>query len=154
MDSGSGDKRALYEKVILDHNKNPRNCCEMENPSCKAQGYNALCGDEFTVYLKIDDGKIADVAFHGCGCAISKASASLMTLALKGKTRQEAEALFVKFHQMVTGDPASPVDNQDLGKLAVLCGVREYPVRVKCATLAWHTMLAALEGEQKTVSTE
>jgi len=154
MDTGSNDRRALYEKVILDHNRNPRNCCQMEHPSCKAQGYNALCGDQFTVYLKMEDDKIAEVAFDGCGCAISKASASLMTTALKGKTKEEAEALFVRFHQMVTAEPGTPVPTHDLGKLEVLCGVRDYPVRVKCATLAWHTMMAALEGKEKPVSTE
>jgi nitrogen fixation protein NifU and related proteins len=150
-----GDKRTLYEQVILDHNKNPRNFCEMENPSCEARGYNALCGDQFTIYLKIDDGKISEVTFQGCGCAISKSSASLMTLALKGKTREEAQALFDRFHNMVTSEPSDPADIENLGKLQVLCGVREYPVRVKCATLAWHTMLAALQGKKDSaVSTE
>jgi len=148
------DKRALYEKVILDHNKNPRNCRMMANPSCKAQGYNALCGDQLTVYLKIEDGLISEVTFEGCGCAISKASASVMTTILKGKTREEAEVLFKRFHDMVTSEPDSPSDYEDLGKLEVFCGVREYPVRVKCATLAWHAMLAALEGKTNPASAE
>ena len=148
------DKRVLYEKVILDHNKNPRNCCAMDNPTCTARGYNALCGDQFSIYLKLEDDRIVDVSFEGCGCAISKSSASLMTTVLKGKTRKEAEALFVKFHQMVTSSPDAPVSGQDLGKLEVFCGVREYPVRVKCATLAWHTMLAALQEKTAPVTTE
>lgn len=148
------DKRTLYEQVILDHNKNPRNCRRMEQATCHCDGYNPLCGDQFTVYLKLEDDRIVDVSFEGCGCAISKSSASLMTLALKGKTKKEAEALFVRFHQMVTAEPDAPEPGKELGKLEVFCGVREYPVRVKCATLAWHTMLAALDDKGKPVSTE
>lgn len=140
-------KRTLYEQVILDHNKNPRNCRQMTEPSCKSEGFNALCGDQFTVFLKIEDDKIVDVSFQGCGCAISKSSASIMTTVLKGKTKAEAEALFARFHEMVTSEPDAPVPPGDLGKLEVFCGIREYPVRVKCATLAWHTMIAALENK-------
>lgn len=142
------DRRTLYEQVILDHNKNPRNFCPMPDATCEAKGYNALCGDQFTVYLKVVDGKIEQVTFEGCGCAISKSSASLMTQALRGKTTEEAKTLFERFHKMVTSDPAEPAPIDDVGKLKVLCGVREYPVRVKCATLAWHTMLAALEQKK------
>ena len=150
----SDNKRNLYEKVILDHNKNPRNFAEMPDCDHCADGYNALCGDQFTVYLKVEDGVIADVTFKGCGCAISKSSASIMTTLLKGKTPQEAEELFTKFHKLVTAPPDAPAEEQDLGKLAVFCGVRDYPVRVKCATLAWHTMLAALDEKKEVVSTE
>jgi nitrogen fixation NifU-like protein len=144
----SKDRRALYEQVILEHNRSPRNFCRMANPTCEAKGYNALCGDQFTVYLKLLDGKIEEVSFEGCGCAISKSSASLMTQALRGKTAAEAKTLFERFQKMVTSDPAEPAPVEDVGKLEVLCGVREYPVRVKCATLAWHTMIAALEKEK------
>ena len=142
-------KRTLYEQVILDHNKNPRNCRAMSNASCASEGFNALCGDQFTVFLKLEDDKIVDVSFQGCGCAISKSSASIMTTVLKGKTKAEAEALFQRFHEMVTSEPDAPAPGGDLGKLEVFCGVREYPVRVKCATLAWHTMIAALEKKSE-----
>jgi len=142
-------RRSLYEQVIIEHTRKPRNFCSMDNPTCKARGFNALCGDQFTVYLKIDDGLISEVTFEGCGCAISKSSASLMTTALKGKTPEEAKALFARFHDMVTSDPDEPAPVENLGKLEVLCGVREFPVRVKCATLAWHTMVAALEENIK-----
>ncbi|HUW61680.1 MAG TPA: SUF system NifU family Fe-S cluster assembly protein [Candidatus Bathyarchaeia archaeon] len=152
--SDDAKKRTLYEQVILDHNKNPQNCRLMPNPSCRSEGFNALCGDQFTVFLKLEDDKIVDVSFQGCGCAISKSSASIMTTVLKGKTKAEAEALFQRFHDMVTSEPDAPAPPDDLGKLEVFCGVREYPVRVKCATLAWHTMIAALEGKNNTVSTE
>jgi nitrogen fixation NifU-like protein len=148
------DKRALYERVILDHNRNPRNYHTMEQPTCSAQGYNALCGDQFTVYVKIENGRIADVSFTGAGCAISKSSASMMSTVLKGKTPAEAESLFVKFHRMVTAEPGAPPPGDDLGKLEVFFGVREYPVRVKCATLPWHTVAAALKGKTGAVSTE
>jgi nitrogen fixation protein NifU and related proteins len=148
------EKRTLYEQVILDHNRNPRNFCEMKDATCQAEGYNAICGDQFTIYLKMEDDRIMEVSFKGCGCAISKSSASLMTTILKGKTKKEAEALFTRFHRMVTSDPSAAAPIDDLGKLEVMCGVREYPIRVKCATLAWHTMLAALEGKSDTVSTE
>jgi nitrogen fixation NifU-like protein len=149
------DQRALYEKVILDHNKSPRNFGEMENPDHKAEGYNALCGDQFTIYLKIGENDIIDdIKFEGAGCAISKSSASVMTSMLKGKTQAEARELFTNFTEMITSEIDSPVDEKVLGKLMVFSGVREYPVRVKCATLAWHTLVSALEDAQGTVSTE
>ncbi|HOE67176.1 MAG TPA: SUF system NifU family Fe-S cluster assembly protein [Candidatus Hydrogenedentes bacterium] len=148
------ENRALYEQVILEHNKSPRNFREMTCADCKADGFNPLCGDQFTIYLKFEDDKIVDVSFKGCGCAISKSSASIMTTLLKGKTKKEAESLFVKFHALVTSEPDAPVNAEDLGRLAVFCGVREYPVRIKCATLAWHTMLAALDGKGDPISTE
>jgi nitrogen fixation NifU-like protein len=145
------DLRELYQAVILDHYKKPRNFRALPDANRTAEGYNPLCGDKVTVFLKLEDDVVRDVSFQGAGCAISTASASLMCEALKGKTRAEAEALFQKFHEVVagTGGPAP-----DLGKLGVFAGVREFPVRVKCATLAWHTLHAALEGEGKTISTE
>ncbi len=148
------DNRALYQKVILDHNKSPRNFGVMEDPDVEAEGYNALCGDQFRVYMKIKDGTIEEVQFEGTGCAISKSSASIMTTALKGKTREEAERLFDSFKGMITSTPDAPFDEKELGKLVVFSGVREFPIRVKCATLAWHTVLAALKGEADTISTE
>ncbi len=147
------DLRELYQETILDHSKRPRNFREIADPSAKAVGHNPLCGDRVTVYLRLDDGKIADVAFVGQGCAISKASASLMTDVIKGKSKPEARDLFEKFHRMITGRPGDPVDTS-LGKLAVLSGVCEFPVRVKCASLPWHTLEAALEAKQETVSLE
>lgn len=147
------DFRELYQETILDHSKRPHNFHEIADASAKAVGHNPLCGDRVTVYLRLDDGKIADVAFVGQGCAISKASASLMTDAVKGKSKLEAHGLFEKFHTMVTGRPGDPVD-ASLGKLAVLSGVCEFPVRVKCASLAWHTLEAALEERKETVSLE
>ena len=147
--------RGLYEQVILEHNKKPRNFRVMEDASCKAEGYNPLCGDQFTIYLKMDGDRIEDVSFQGCGCAISKSSASVMTTLLKGKTRKEAEDLFVKFHSLVTSASDAPVPEEGLGRLAVFCGVRQFPVRIKCATLAWHTLLAALDKKSnEPVSTE
>ncbi len=148
------DERSLYQKVILDHNKQPRNFCKLDNPTCQAEGRNPLCGDQFTIYLRVVDDAIEKVNFEGCGCAISKASASLMTSMLEGKSIQEAQELFSKFHDMITSEPDTPVDKNDVGKLIVFSGVREYPVRVKCATLAWHAMMAALNNEQEAVSTE
>lgn len=145
------DLNDLYQEVILDHNRRPRNFHPLEAASHTAEGYNPLCGDRLTLYLKVDDGVIADVSFQGSGCAISKASASMMTDALKGKTVADAQALFDRFHRMVTTAPDQAVE--DLGKLSALAGVREFPVRVKCASLAWHTLKAALEQQQK-VSTE
>jgi len=139
------DLNDLYRDVIVDHNRSPRNFRKMEAPTRTAEGYNPLCGDKLTLYLKLEDGLIRDVAFQGSGCAISVASASLMTEALRGKTQQEAEALFGKFHDMVTGHDGD--DDPDLGKLSVLAGVRQYPSRVKCASLCWHTVNAALHGE-------
>lgn len=148
------DLRELYQETILDHSKRPHNFREISDATAKAVGHNPLCGDRVTVYLRLDDGRIADVAFVGSGCAISKASASLMTDAIKGKTKEQAQGLFEKFHKMVTGHPGDPVDTESLGKLAVLSGVCEFPVRVKCASLAWHTLEAALEAKKETVSLE
>jgi nitrogen fixation NifU-like protein len=146
------DLRDLYQEVILDHSKTPRNYRELPNANQKAEGYNPLCGDHFTVYLEVEGDSIRDISFQGSGCAISKASASMMTQNLKGKTRTEAEKLFEQFHKLVTSGPNGSLD--ELGKLAVFSGVSEFPVRVKCATLAWHTLHAALQGQQHPVSTE
>ena len=145
------DLSELYQEVILDHNKRPRNFRAIESPTHRAEGYNPLCGDRLNLFVKVDGDIITDVAFQGTGCAISKASASLMTDAVKGHTVGEARELFERFHNVVTTPPDQPVE--DLGKLSVLAGVREFPVRVKCASLAWHTLKAALEREQR-VSTE
>ena len=138
--------RDLYQEVILDHNRRPRNWGALDPHDRKADGYNPLCGDKLTLTLKLDGNRIADVKFQGSGCAISKASASLMTDAVKGLTAAEAEALFQKVHDMVTAPVEHGEFDSSLGKLAVLSGVREFPARVKCATLAWHTMRSALEG--------
>lgn len=146
--------RSLYEKVILDHNRSPRNFGDMPDPDLKAEGYNALCGDQFTVYLKLDNGSISDIRFSGAGCAISKSSASVMTTLLKGKSVEEAEAIFGRFRDMITSEMETELDEKALGKLMVFSGVRQYPVRIKCATLPWHTMLSALNGRADTVSTE
>ena len=140
------DLTELYQEVILDHNRRPRNFRKIEAPSHHAEGYNPLCGDRLNLYVQVSGETITDIAFEGSGCAISKASASLMTDALKGRTLAEATTLFKRFHRVVTTPPDQPVE--DLGKLSVLAGVREFPVRVKCASLAWHTMKAALEREQ------
>ena len=148
------DVNELYQEVILDHYKRPRNFHKLADANRKAEGNNPLCGDEITVYLHLDGDVIRDVSFEGAGCAISKASASMMTAALKGKTRAEAKLLFDKFHKMVTGNREGPSDPIGLGKLEVFCGVSEFPVRVKCASLAWHTMNAALDARNETVSTE
>jgi nitrogen fixation protein NifU and related proteins len=148
------DLRELYQEVILDHNKRPRNFRAIERPTRMAKGHNPLCGDRLTLYLNLEGDRIADVAFEGSGCAISKASASLMTEAVKGRTVAEAEALFQRFHNMVTSPPDEPVTTNGLGKLAVFAGVREYPVRVKCASLAWHTMKNAVEDRSEVAKTE
>ena len=145
--------RELYQQVILDHNKNPRNFRTMEQPDGFAHGNNPLCGDQIDVYLKLTDGVVEDVSFDGNGCAICTSSASMMTTALKGKTEEEAQALFESFHNALTDDEAHPED-VPLGKLEVLKGVKDYPVRVKCATLAWHTFDAALRKLKGDVSTE
>lgn len=144
--------RDLYQEVILEHSKAPRNYKALESANHKAEGYNPLCGDRFTVYLEMDGDKIREIGFQGAGCAISKASASMMTQSVKGKTKEEAEKIFHRFHDLVTGH--SHGDDAELGKLAVFSGVSEFPMRVKCATLAWHTLEAALEGKQEKVSTE
>jgi nitrogen fixation NifU-like protein len=146
------DLRELYQDVILEHSKAPRNYRELPAANHKAEGYNPLCGDHFTIYLDLEDGSIRDVTFQGAGCAISKASASMMTQSVKGKSKEEAEKLFERFHSLVTGHAEG--DSEGLGKLAVFAGVSEFPVRVKCASLAWHTLLAALEGKQDPISTE
>jgi nitrogen fixation NifU-like protein len=146
------DLRELYQEVIFDHYKAPRNCHELADANHRAQGHNPLCGDTITVFLKIDDGVIKDATFTGNGCAISTASASLMTEALKGKKIAEVEPIFDDFHRMVTDATMAP--HPGLGKLEVLAGVREFPVRVKCATLAWHTLQAALRDQRTPVTTE
>jgi nitrogen fixation protein NifU and related proteins len=148
------DLRDLYQEVILDHNRRPRNFGTIAHPSRTARGHNPLCGDRLTLYLMLEGDRIADVAFEGTGCAISKASASLMTEAIKGKTLPEAEALFARFHEVVTAPGDAPVETTGLGKLAVFAGVREYPARVKCASLAWHTLKSAIGEPQKVASTE
>ena len=148
------DLRDLYQEIILDHNKNPRNFRKIENPTCVQDGQNPLCGDHYTFFLIIEDDKIKDIAFQGAGCAISKASASLMSSVLIGKTRAEANKIFQLFHKVVTGELNSKEHIDELGKLAAFAGVAEFPARVKCATLAWHTMHAAINEEADTVSTE
>lgn len=149
------DLLALYQDVILDHNKRPRNFGELEAADHRAEGSNPLCGDRLRVDLKLDAGRIADVRFRGQGCAISTASASLMTEIVKGKTIDEVEALFEGFHEMLTGDPSVRAEpSSELGKLVVFGGVREFPIRVKCATLPWHTLHAALHDAADPVSTE
>ena len=145
--------RELYQELVLDHNSRPRNFRELENATTRMEGYNPLCGDRVTVYVKLGDGRIDDVSFQGSGCAISRASASMMTATVKGKTIDEAERLFGAFHEMVTGE-AEPEEDDDLGDLEVLAGVAEFPSRVKCATLSWHSMLSALKGQKEPVSTE
>jgi nitrogen fixation NifU-like protein len=147
----TSDLQELYQEVILDHNKRPRNFRAIEHGQ-KAEGYNPLCGDRLTVYLRVENGRIEDASFQGSGCAISKASASLMTDSVKGKTLEEAGDLFERFHGMITRAPEEPVD--DLGKLTVFAGVRQFPIRVKCASLAWHTLRAAVEAREEVVSTE
>jgi nitrogen fixation NifU-like protein len=143
----------LYQQVILDHNKKPRNFQKLEGANRTAEGFNPLCGDQLTVYLLMDEGAVREVSFVGSGCAISKASASMMTQAVKGKTRDEARALFEEFHRMVTGELDEESEPNRLGRLKIFAGVRDYPARVKCASLPWHTLHAALEGEE-TATTE
>ena len=146
------DLRDLYQEVILDHNRRPRNFGPLPTANRRAEGHNPLCGDRVTVYLDLVDGRLQDIAFQGSGCAISTASASLMTEALKGLTLEEARDLFKGFHDLVTLGAAE--GSPELGKLAVFTGVREYPMRVKCATLAWHALMAALDAQDLPVSTE
>jgi len=150
----NGELRDLYQEVIIDHGKRPRNFRPLEGATCSAEGFNPLCGDQLRVYVKLADGMIEDIAFQGAGCAISQASASLMTMAVKGKTPEQALALFARVHALLTEGPNARVEPAELGKLAVLSGVWEFPVRVKCATLAWHTLRSALEGGGAAVSTE
>ena len=142
----------LYQQVILDHNKKPRNFREMEDATSTAEGFNPLCGDQLKVYMRVGEGVVEEVSFVGSGCAISKASASMMTQAVKGKTREDAQVLFEEFHRMVTGELDEEQTPNHLGRLTIFAGVRDYPARVKCASLPWHTMKAALEGEETTTT--
>ncbi len=146
--------RELYQHVILDHNKNPKNFHEMDSPTHTAEGYNPLCGDRLMMFLRVEDNIIKDISFMGSGCAISKASASVMTAMLKGKSISEAERLFKIFQEMITSDPDREPDVDSLGKLTVFAGVREFPLRIKCAGLAWHTLSAAIGEGNGVVSTE
>ncbi len=146
------DIKDLYQEVIVDHNRSPRNFGKLDDADTTLEGYNPLCGDKLTLYLKTSDGKINDIAFDGSGCAISVASASLMTDAMKGKSLHEAEALFSAFHNLVATD--DDYDAAHLGKLTALAGVKDYPARVKCASLCWHTLHAALKGQNTPVKTE
>jgi nitrogen fixation NifU-like protein len=148
------DLRDLYQQVILDHQKKPRNFRVLEAADRDAEGFNPLCGDKIHLFVKMENGVIKEVGFQGTGCAISTASASMMTESVKGKTPAEAEAIFKQFQDLVTGDTSKKANAPELGKLEVFAGVREFPVRVKCATLPWHTLRAALKGEDKPVSTE
>lgn len=148
------DLQELYQELIVDHSKRPRNFHALAGSAHSAQGYNPLCGDKVTVYLRLEDDIVRDATFQGSGCAISTASASLMTESLKGKTRVEVEALFQKFHRLLAGNGREMPGGPELGKLVAFSGVREYPVRIKCATLAWHTLRAALEDKKETISTE
>src|SRR5687767_6012171 len=143
----------LYQQVILDHNKKPRNFKQLEGANRTAEGFNPLCGDQLTVYMLMEESVVSDLSFIGTGCAISKAAASMMTQAVKGKTREEARAMFDEFHRMVTGNLDVEAEPNGLGRLKIFAGVRDYPARVKCASLPWHTMHAALEGEES-VTTE
>lgn len=143
----------LYQQVILDHNKKPRNFRKLETANHTAEGYNPLCGDQLTIYLNLAGDAVHEIAFEGSGCAISKAAASMMTQAVKGKSKEQAEELFREFHSMVTGELDEETDENSLGNLKIFAGVRDFPVRVKCATLPWHTMHAALNNEER-VSTE
>lgn len=146
--------RDLYQQVILDHNKSPRNFKILESANRTAEGYNPLCGDKINIFLEIENDVIKDISFQGSGCAISKASASLMSTVVKGKPVDEAKKLFEKFHELITGKLNEVDSIEELGKLAVLAGVKEFPIRVKCASLAWHTMINALKKESKPVTTE
>jgi nitrogen fixation NifU-like protein len=148
------DLRDLYQETILDHNKSPRNFRKMEHPDRSVDGYNPLCGDHYTVYLKFNGETIEDISFEGAGCAISKASASVMSSLLIGRTKQEAEEMFERFHRLVTGELRPGEEIEEFGKLAVFGGVSEFPARVKCASLAWHTLHAGLATSESVVSTE
>ncbi len=149
------DLKELYQEVILDHNRRPRNFGPLPNASHQAEGHNPLCGDQLKVYLETDGKTVNDIHFEGIGCAISKASASLMTESVRGKSLAEVDSLYRRFHDLLTGDPSTTGQaDEGLGKLAVFSGVREFPIRVKCATLAWHTLQAALESRSDPISTE
>jgi nitrogen fixation protein NifU and related proteins len=146
--------RELYQQVILDHNKAPRNFGKLDHATCDQEGHNPLCGDSLHVYLHIEAEVIQDISFEGSGCAISRASASMMTAALKGKTVSEAQQYFDRFHDMLMSEIDAPIDQYELGKLAVFAGIREFPMRVKCATLAWHTFKSALTDSDTPVTTD
>ena len=148
------DLRDLYQEVILDHNRSPRNFGPLEGADLKADGHNPLCGDKIKIYLNRDDDKLGEIAFQGAGCAISMASASILTQVLKGKTLEEATEIASEFNKMVTGEPGQEIEAETLGKLAAFAGVCEFPNRVKCATLAWHTLRAALDNSDEAASTE
>lgn len=148
------DLKALYQEIILDHNRSPRNYGKLLDANREIEGYNPLCGDRFKIYIKLVNGTIDDIRFEGAGCAISKASASVMSTVLKGKSVDEAEEWFEKFHKLVTGDPEILNSAETMGKLAAFAGVCEFPIRVKCASLAWHAMKGALKSDMKTVSTK
>jgi len=149
-----GDLSELYQQVILDHNRKPRNFRVIDNADRRQEGFNPLCGDQLVLYLDMDGDTIKDVAFQGSGCAISKAAASMMTAAIKGKTREEANTLFDEFHRMIKGELDPELSPNHLGRLSIFSGVREFPARVKCASLSWHTLKAALLGTEASVSTE
>jgi len=148
------DLQELYQQVILDHNKNPKNYGKLENANRTAQGYNPLCGDRVQLFLQVEGDVIKDIRFAGSGCAISKASASIMTTELKGKTISQAEEAFKKFQNLLTSDIHQHVEADNFGKLAVFSGVREFPMRIKCASLSWHAMMSALQQKEQEVSTE
>lgn len=150
----SSELRELYQEVIVDHAKRPRNFRKLAGANRTAEGFNPLCGDKVTVYARVEDGVVRDVSFEGAGCAISTASASMMTEQLKAKSLKQVEALAERFHELVTSPPDAAADAPELGKLAVFAGVREFPTRVKCATLVWHSLKAALKGDHAVVSTE
>ena len=148
------DLRDLYQELILDHNRRPRNFGPLAQANCSARGVNPLCGDKVAVHVHVEDDRVKDIRFEGTGCAISIASASVMTESLKQQTREDAIGLFERFHRMVAASDGAESGPADMGKLAAFAGVRDYPARVKCATLAWHTLRAALDGEKKAISTE
>ncbi len=150
----NADLRELYQEVILDHNRRPRNFRKLDPADRTAEGFNPLCGDRLTLYLKLEGDLIRDASFEGSGCAISKASASMMTDSIKGKTLAQADELFERFHHMVTSTADDEIETETLGKLGVFSGVREFPVRVKCASLAWHTLRAAMLAKDEPVTTE
>ncbi|MBM4160039.1 MAG: SUF system NifU family Fe-S cluster assembly protein [Ignavibacteria bacterium] len=150
----TSELRSLYQEIILDHNKSPRNFRKLSDANRTVVGYNPLCGDHYTLYVRTEDDIIKDIGFQGSGCAISKASASVMTTIVKGKTHAEAEKLFEMFHKLVTGELSGAIDAEELGKLAAFSGVSEFPARVKCASLVWHTLSNALQEKSETVTTE
>jgi nitrogen fixation NifU-like protein len=150
----SDDLRDLYQEVILDHSKSPRNFREMPNHDRKIDGYNPLCGDKITLFMKVDEGIVTDVSFQGQGCAISTASASLLTESMKGQPVELADSLYEDFHKLVTTPPDQPIDTENLGKLKVFSGIREFPMRVKCATLCWHALQSALKNNEDAVTTD